>query len=315
MNAGLYPTCSAVGLLSPPERARSLACKPAGPLMTGRRPAPSPRGQTRVLEPSPRWAAPMWHLSLPAFSLRLDLSPTLPSRVGEMIINMNRLIVVMALSCACTVQGPASLPSPLQAGTGLVIDGGVVSNDRAQLPAGPAGSTGPAGAAGATGPAGPAGAAEAVGPQGPTGLPVVTSGGNQITVNGIFCGATGSTSGIISDPTGTGAIGYRAAKLACQLVAGCGPSSTAHMCDAGEMVRTSQLGAFPAPAASTHYWYSSGVYSTFTSGSTPYSIDDCSNWTVGASSRTGVSWDVIPSGANGPTADYCNASNPIACCK
>lgn len=83
---------------------------------------------------------------------------------------MNRLLAVVASSfCACSIQGPNSLPAPLQAGKGLVIDGGVVSIDPAQVVVGPAGSTGPIGAAGpagATGPVGPTGAMGAVGPAG-----------------------------------------------------------------------------------------------------------------------------------------------------
>jgi hypothetical protein len=184
-------------------------------------------------------------------------------------------------------------------------------------PAGPAGATGPAGAAGpagATGLAGAAGAAGATGAQGPAGLPIVTAGGSQISVNGIFCGTTGSTTGAISDPTGGSAKGYRAAKLACQQVAACGPSAAAHMCDSAEMVRSAQLGLFPTVAANTYYWFASGTFASY--AFTGANIQDCQGWAHAASTVDGAAWILQPPGGFiEPTILTCDTSAAVACCK
>ena len=163
----------------------------------------------------------------------------------------------------------------------------------------------------ATGAAGPAGA------QGPAGLPVVAAGSNQITVNGVFCGITGPTTGNFSDPTGSGAKGYRAAKLACQQVASCGPSATAHMCDNTELMRSAQLGVLPPspfPAGNPGYWY--GTFATSYNGTNGTYGLDCVGWTDGTTYYNGayVFFDSSRS-ALYPASSACITSLAIACCK
>lgn len=113
-----------------------------------------------------------------------------------------------------------------------------------------------------------------------------------------YCGITPvTTTGAVVYATVTG---YPGAKKACENVASCGNSPTAHMCTAEELVRSTQLGV---PTASG--WISSGI-----AGGT---IADCLGWTNGTISWSGAAW---LNGASGPVSNSvsCNASSPILCC-
>ena len=113
-----------------------------------------------------------------------------------------------------------------------------------------------------------------------------------------FCGITPvtTTGAIVYSSIG----GYRGAKKACESVASCGNSPTAHMCNAEELVRSSQLGV---PTA--YGWVSSGTTPT----------QDCLGWTSGALAQSGAAWDNTFAGGGGvPNALSCNANVPILCC-
>jgi hypothetical protein len=116
-----------------------------------------------------------------------------------------------------------------------------------------------------------------------------------------YCGLTPVTT--------TGAIvyatvpGYPGAKKACENVAACGSSKTAHMCTAEEMVRSTQLGIL---TPNVNGWISSGVVGGNTT-------TDCFGWTNGTISWAGAAWIT---GASGPVANAvsCNSPSPILCC-
>lgn len=113
-----------------------------------------------------------------------------------------------------------------------------------------------------------------------------------------FCGITPvTTTGAVVYATVTG---YPGTKRACENVASCGNSSTAHMCTAEELVRSTQLGV---PTASG--WISSGTSAN--SGS------DCLGWTNGTINWAGAAWTISAVGPV-PNTVSCNDMNPILCC-
>jgi len=122
-------------------------------------------------------------------------------------------------------------------------------------------------------------------------LDVVSKNGKQISLGGTYCGKTGSTKGQISGA-------YSGAKSQCEGVLACGSSTTAHTCDAGELVRTAQLGI-----AIDQGWFSTG-----TGASTAPPLNDCNGWTDMTGSYDGLQW------ASGPGVYGCSLSAPILCC-
>ncbi len=187
-------------------------------------------------------------------------------------------------------------------------------------PKGDKGDDGPQGPAGAAGAQGSAGAQGATGPQGPPGLAERTwatpdAGVIRISVNGIYCGASASVSGLF--PTtlvpGVGLVsGYRAGKVICEQACN---QPAAHMCDATEMVRSAQLGALPSMQAG--YWVASGNYSKYGAGDSP----DCYGWTSNTAGNVHLG-GVVLTDLNGPSAtlrtypsiDWCDRTYKIACC-
>lgn len=113
-----------------------------------------------------------------------------------------------------------------------------------------------------------------------------------------FCGITPvTTTGAVVFATVTG---YPGTKKACENVASCGTSPTAHMCTTEEMVRSTQLGI---PTASG--WISSGVAVN--------TISDCLAWTNSTINVAGAAWTITASGPV-PNSVSCNAMSPILCC-
>ncbi|HYV46542.1 MAG TPA: hypothetical protein VFA20_16870 [Myxococcaceae bacterium] len=136
---------------------------------------------------------------------------------------------------------------------------------------------------------------------------VVRSGpAGQISVNGIYCGKSQSTT---SGDIQFGLLrGYRAAKAICE--AACN-NNLAHLCSAEEMVRSLQVGAF-APYPSENLWYSTGVRLAGT-----LDVADCDGWQCDQPTRAACS------SANGPmlqsqdqllNIDICAALRRLACC-
>ena len=228
-----------------------------------------------------------------------------------------RILVLVSLTTAlgCTIPGsPGTSTPPPSAGPGIKVDqgnagGSTISVDPTTADAAKLGGT-PAASFQTTSQAD----AKYLG----IGAQVIVNNGPfQISVNGVFCGITGAMTGAFTDPTGSGATGYRAAKLACQQVSNCGPSATAHMCDASEIVRSAQLGVLPGSLAT------SGVYwtSSFTSAADPRTnpvtfISDCFGWTQSVANYSASVVKVYASPALiRPDYQTCDQSFPIACCK
>lgn len=128
---------------------------------------------------------------------------------------------------------------------------------------------------------------------------VVEAGGNATTASGLLCGTTAPVNGAFSSG---GQTGYRAAKLLCEQVSGCGP--LAHMCSAEEMVRGRQLGL-----PFTEGWLATGLTIV---GSPTVVSSDCGGWNVAMSTHIGPSWQVV---SGGPYGRFCNEMLPILCCR
>lgn len=127
-----------------------------------------------------------------------------------------------------------------------------------------------------------------------------------------FCGITAPTQGDLSGVSGVGT-GYVHAKHACEAVAACGNSLTAHMCTGDEVSRGLQLHAF-ASLTSAHYWYSHPV--AVPNGGTTY-MDECKGWTsnVGGTSADVAQTIFIDSSGNGqPNNEACDKTVAILCC-
>jgi hypothetical protein len=113
-----------------------------------------------------------------------------------------------------------------------------------------------------------------------------------------------------TDPiTRNGVIGYRAAKLLCEKADGCA-SPTAHMCSAGEMVRSAQLGMFAA-GLRTSAWVSTGA--AYPTGSA-FSSADCGGWGTSNGAQTGTAFHASQGGIVAMQVS-CDQSAAIACCR
>lgn len=131
---------------------------------------------------------------------------------------------------------------------------------------------------------------------------------------GTFCGASSATTGTFADPTGSGANGYRAAKLICEGVAGCGP--TAHMCDGYEIAHSAELGRLAGVPANS-YWVKSPIYTAIGAANNR----DCVGWRSSTVDEYGGAWGINVNG--GPTLalliqpgqNKCDVPVPVACCK
>jgi hypothetical protein len=166
------------------------------------------------------------------------------------------------------------------------LDARLAALEAASAPTGP---TGPPGADGATGPTGATGPAGATGPTGPTGPPgggVITVGGVDYSIDALYCGSTGPTTG--------GVGGYPAAKAACEAVC----TSSAHLCGVEEIQRSAQLALSIPPG-----WID-GAH-----GYDAVSYTDCGGWVDGTSSLAANWW----SGAY-PYGAHCDESWPLLCC-
>jgi hypothetical protein len=124
---------------------------------------------------------------------------------------------------------------------------------------------------------------------------VITVGNKQYSLNGVYCGQTAPVGGSIG--------GYPGAKVLCEQA--CGGSSSAHLCDAIEMVRTVQLGI---PIAEEGR-YASGLFTLYPPNN--YPVIDCNGFTTGSATHYGAVWDPVEGVA---TIDPCNVSKPILCC-
>lgn len=112
-----------------------------------------------------------------------------------------------------------------------------------------------------------------------------------------FCGITPVTTTGAIVYSGVG--GYRGTKLACENVASCGNSPTAHMCTTEEMIRSSALGMTTANG-----WIASGVGNA-----------DCLGWKDDTIQKSGAAWDTTFMGGGGvANLLSCNATTPILCC-
>ena len=121
--------------------------------------------------------------------------------------------------------------------------------------------------------------------------PTVTKNSKSISIGGAYCGATATT----YDGSAIG--GYTGAKAKCETACA---SATAHMCDAGEIVRSQQLGIAPANGA----WVAAFNDTTDTTV-------DCISWTNNQSNANGMAWNqalpmILHAG--------CDTAHAIACC-
>jgi hypothetical protein len=116
------------------------------------------------------------------------------------------------------------------------------------------------------------------------------------SVEGVFCGASATTTGnldqITEPDTTVKAVGYRAAKLVCERVPSCGPR--AHMCTSQELIRSETLGVAGAPG---QLWFASGDA-------------DCKRWSL-EDATPGAVWIFN----RGVTQTGCSAKLSIACCQ
>lgn len=133
-------------------------------------------------------------------------------------------------------------------------------------------------------------------------------GGIRTTVDGIYCGATGSTTGAISAQAGA-LNGYRAAKYLCEQTCA---SATAHMCTGDEAVRSHELGV-NVPGG----WMksSTGLHYTIGGGGTGQ-LFNCYGWTNGTRMVSGYTqfggyFDLTVGGYG---SHYCDVTFPILCC-
>jgi hypothetical protein len=128
--------------------------------------------------------------------------------------------------------------------------------------------------------------------------PTITKMGKQFSIGATYCGVTATTPGDLSALGGANA--YAGAKAACQLVAACGNSLSAHMCSSEELTRTMQLG-LPSPSTS---WYAAGV----ATGPATLLVSDCNGYTVNSAGISGPVW------INNAGYTSCNNTYPVACC-
>ena len=114
------------------------------------------------------------------------------------------------------------------------------------------------------------------------------------SLEGLFCGATSTTSGNfdgVTEPETTVKVtGYRAAKLLCEKATGC--SARAHMCTAPELARSESLRVTIVASA----WYANGV-------------QDCARWST--STGQGAVWNAY----KGSGETLCTSPLAIACCE
>jgi hypothetical protein len=114
------------------------------------------------------------------------------------------------------------------------------------------------------------------------------------SLDGLFCGATSTTSGNfdgVTEPETTLKVtGYRAAKLLCEKATGC--SARAHMCTASELARSESLRVTIVASA----WYANGV-------------QDCARWST--STGQGAVWNAY----KGSGETLCTSPLAIACCE
>jgi hypothetical protein len=139
------------------------------------------------------------------------------------------------------------------------------------------------------------------------GLNVVTKSGGKYSVGATaYCGTGTLTTGTISSPNGKN--GYQGAKALCESSAGCGPSPSAHMCSAEELLRSAQLG-LAVPTG----WYSTAAWWQYYTGSYNDYASDCGGWT--GKPDFGPVWQAGSSGGVGaPGVAGCTSSNPVLCC-
>jgi hypothetical protein len=116
------------------------------------------------------------------------------------------------------------------------------------------------------------------------------------SLEGVFCGASATTTGQIDGLTEPESIvkvsGYRATKLVCEKVPGC--SARAHMCSNSELIRSESLRIGGVPAIT---WYANGER-------------DCSRWTSSSPLLLATAW-IVNGGVGSMT---CSTALPIACC-
>jgi hypothetical protein len=133
-----------------------------------------------------------------------------------------------------------------------------------------------------------------------------------------YCGQT-STATTGSFASGS-LVGYPAAKALCQSAQSCGPSQTAHMCTAEEMVRSAQMGVLPAFSPfgpPSPGWYSTGTYEQIATGTGSTALlEDCAGWQIatGSTAYYGHVWQLAPSGQGNPGVNVCSNTNPVMCC-
>ncbi|MCA9593095.1 MAG: hypothetical protein KC776_07285 [Myxococcales bacterium] len=129
---------------------------------------------------------------------------------------------------------------------------------------------------------------------------IVKKNGKEWSLDATYCASTSESH------TGSGWGGWGATKAACE--AACS-SSSAHICSAGEMIRSASLGINPS-----HIGWIDGDYS-FAPPTGP--VRNCDGWSSGAPNILGHMWDVsnVPSGGQGfPNATSCNNALWLLCC-
>jgi hypothetical protein len=137
------------------------------------------------------------------------------------------------------------------------------------------------------------------------GLNQATNGTESSSVGAtLYCGvSTAKTTGAFSI---NGLTGYPAAKALCAASTKCGPSTTAHMCDAAELSRSAQLGV-TIPTG----WYTTGV--VVPQASPNPLINDCNGWTSATNTFGGGTWVAMGTGTI-PSGDVCSNPYSVLCC-
>ncbi|MBN4050295.1 hypothetical protein JYT28_00915 [Desulfobulbus sp. AH-315-M07] len=157
--------------------------------------------------------------------------------------------------------------------------------------AGPPGFQGPEGQKGEPGDPGAVGDPGAEGGQGGQGDPGAagTPDAVFVTITLNFDGARG---------------GYGGAQLLCDMV-----NAGSHVCTAGEMSRSAQLGLLPSSGL---LWFAQGVRSN-TEDVPPQIIDDCAGFTSNIATRHGAVWDATL--GHPVLLTGCSTPRSFACCK
>lgn len=144
----------------------------------------------------------------------------------------------------------------------------------------------------------------------------VSSNGEELSLNGVYCGSTPQTNGKFLYPLGAVAPlaeGYRAAKRLCEDACG---TTTAYMCSPGDMVKSAQIGVLPTVAN----WYATFSLDLFESGATNSQFTrDCEGWTTdaittGNRANFGPTFGFDANSTAFPNRNECNTLQPIACC-